>query len=770
MASTSLKSTRSNSPGPALRYIRGTMEVLWLAAAGLAPLAVAPERFMMGPIEVPKVVLLRSIVALLLVLWAWEWATMGRALPFGPRLSWWARATQWLRNGPSGWIVVAAVAFLAANILSTVLSPMWRVSLWGREPGWDTYSLYSVATYIVLFLAVATHLRRREQLQRLLWVVVGAAVAASAYGIAQHFGFDPLRPAAETQGRVPSFFGNPIPVGSFLVMTIPVTLIVGLSYGQRMRPAAQVFVTAVLVAIQFSAMIFTLSRGPWVGLGVGMLVFLVPAGAVLGRRLLAKAIAIVLMSLGVAAVITLIPASGANASASTSAAVLQRASSIYPEAVEGGISDRLAIWKVSARLVTTWPWVDSERFPELPSLSLRPLRPLVGYGPDMFAYPVQLVDETRLNGKLPYQAHNFLVHEAVELGLLGFGAYVGLLVFMVMAGIVLLAQARRKGYPLFFSIALLGLLSAVAGRIVEQLAGIPVISDLTLFWLLAAILVAFPAIASKGKTTSADAGESAIKSDPQTRVSSKTVQMLLASLLTLAVAALMWQANWKYIPADVTAASAERLSVQGNYTESMRLVDRAISLAPDVSLYRLEKSAILNTQRQETTQPSENERLLWEGYREIQAVLQRNPMHHGARVQAGEYGRQIASFDKGMQGEAIDNSAISAALLPRVWQVQDALAITYLQFGQPQKAAAPLAKALSITGESRDSAQTLYLVGWDFRDLGKPKEAIVALEKSVSLVPTTYAYQMLAELYMSQGDQAKAADARAKAEALGQSR
>jgi hypothetical protein len=52
--------------------------------------------------------------------------------------------------------------------------------LWGANPGQDGYALANVLSYLVIFLAAATHLRRTEQVQRLLWTITAVALAASA--------------------------------------------------------------------------------------------------------------------------------------------------------------------------------------------------------------------------------------------------------------------------------------------------------------------------------------------------------------------------------------------------------------------------------------------------------------------------------------------------------------------------------------------------------------------------------------------------------------
>ncbi len=151
-----------------------------------------------------------------------RWAASGGA--------WWAwpspgcrtRFKAWVADNPSRWAIVFATLFVIASGVSTLLSVEPSVSLWGRNPGRDGYGLYNLATYYLLFIFIATHLKTRGQLWRLLGVIVASATLAASYGAIQHYGLDPLGdgPAA----RAKSSFGNPNFAASYLVMALPISL------------------------------------------------------------------------------------------------------------------------------------------------------------------------------------------------------------------------------------------------------------------------------------------------------------------------------------------------------------------------------------------------------------------------------------------------------------------------------------------------------------------------------------------------------------------
>ena len=290
---------------PAIVKLRAAIEALWLIAAFLVPILILPDRAMVF-VESPKVALLRGIAVIMLGLMVWEWALTPRLPAVAQVPGFTARMGQWVREGPSQWVLGAAVLFLAAYVLSALLSPVPGVSIFGREPGRDSFSLYSIATSMVLFFAVATHLRRPEQLQRLMWAIVASALVVSAYGIGQRWDFEPIREVSDGI-RVRSSFGNPLFFGSFLVMTMPLTLTLMLWATRNLQALPRVLVVAAPVTVQMTALLFTLSRGPWIGIAFAMTAMAIVLGLTAGRRLVAILGAVVAIAVVVGYLATLIP-------------------------------------------------------------------------------------------------------------------------------------------------------------------------------------------------------------------------------------------------------------------------------------------------------------------------------------------------------------------------------------------------------------------------------------------------------------------------------
>ena len=175
------------------------MESLWLLAVFLVPLAFLDRdsvrsEAVIGYVEVPKVALMRTLVALMTVFWLIEWGTQSRVAfrRFSIGAHSWLRPSAWiaglanyLRGRPKNWLFLAVGFYLGTTFLSMVLSGSFRISLWGEVPGQDGYSAYTILAYVLLFTVVATHLKTLPQLWRLLGAIVVMGVLVGGYTVLQ---------------------------------------------------------------------------------------------------------------------------------------------------------------------------------------------------------------------------------------------------------------------------------------------------------------------------------------------------------------------------------------------------------------------------------------------------------------------------------------------------------------------------------------------------------------------------------------------------------
>lgn len=726
--------------------IRATMEWLWLAAAISVPLIMMPDTFMAGFIQMPKVFLFRTIVLVLGALWVWEWALSAPTQSEdGPGLDWRAR----LRARPQLLIVGGAIALVGAVVISAAASPIPRVSLWGIDPGWDTYALYSTAAYVVLFLVVATHLRTEQQLQRLFFAIAAAGTLSAVYGIGQHFGYDPLRTTEQDHTRAALTLGNPIFAGAFLAMTMPITLALLMRVREGTSPLLHIFVYALPFTAQMMALLFTLSRGPWVGAGAGVVVTLVLLARHFGREMFSRALAMVAVAIAISMVVSLVPAAGVL-NPDEQSSVGGRLAGIIEETTSGGLSSRAIIWQTAGRIVVTQPWVDTEAYPELPDLAVSALRPLIGYGPDMFPYAYQLIGETRATSSLIAHGHNFVVHAMVELGLLGVAAY--LTIALGVAFVLLRALRAIASGALAPGRALLtiGLAGALVGRAGEQLTGKAQVSDLVVMWILLGAVVALSRINQSEASDSSDVeAPSPAQGSGAVLLSVAPWKLGLAVGLAIVAATLWWQATARPVLASRDAAVANAAFARGDLNEGFATLGAALGWQPASALFHVRRGdALAQVSRRQAT-PEAQLTMMREAEREGQLGLAWNAMDQRIWSRIGEYSREAAflASDPASVQHALHVNRLLTELLPGYWQALGALAWAEVRLGQPSEALATTEESLAITRDGLPEESLAYFIrGVALRELGRLDEAVAALQLSIDAQPTGPAITTLQEI------------------------
>jgi tetratricopeptide (TPR) repeat protein len=116
-------------------------------------------------------------------------------------------------------LAVPTLVYVLVFLLATALSVVPRVSFWGSYQ--RLQGTYTNLSYVLLFVLIIGFMRRREQLERLVSVVLCAGLAVASYGLLQHFQLDPLPWRGDVITRVASSLGNSIFVAAYLIMVIP---------------------------------------------------------------------------------------------------------------------------------------------------------------------------------------------------------------------------------------------------------------------------------------------------------------------------------------------------------------------------------------------------------------------------------------------------------------------------------------------------------------------------------------------------------------------
>jgi tetratricopeptide (TPR) repeat protein len=246
-------------------YCEAIMEASWLAALMAIPLFFNISSTQI--FEPDKVFLLRFLAILSGVAYLTKWLA---ARPGQQKAAAGDVSPGSLLRHP---LVLLILAFTATYTLSSVFSITPAASWLGsyrRAQGAATFYCY-----VILFLVILVGLRSPAQLKRLQHAYILTSLPVAGYGILQHFGADSLPWSNPMQGRSSGSMGNPIFLGAFLMMVIPltfsrlVTAIRMLRADANRKPGFVLACTSgIVLLLQGLALLYTQSRGPVIGLAV----------------------------------------------------------------------------------------------------------------------------------------------------------------------------------------------------------------------------------------------------------------------------------------------------------------------------------------------------------------------------------------------------------------------------------------------------------------------------------------------------------------------
>ncbi|MEK7274877.1 MAG: tetratricopeptide repeat protein [Candidatus Desantisbacteria bacterium] len=273
------------------------------------------------------------------------------------------------------------LAFFWASILSTIFSMYPSTSLVGAYKRHE--GLTTTITYILLFFVATNFLHQKRLFKKTIYCLFTTAILSSIYSIAQRFGMDPTNWASNVSERTVSFFGNPIFLGAYLCMIIPLVLGFFLSKqeqenillkkktkGKTTRSTTAtskkveittvatrdytIWVYGIILFLSFAGEIYAMSRGPWVGLFVAMVLF----GIMSGKKILFEN-RLRLCVLGAIVGLLVLSASVGPHSIferiSSTVTVKETSGGEKKAEITGGAGNRLKIWERSAHIMLDYP-------------------------------------------------------------------------------------------------------------------------------------------------------------------------------------------------------------------------------------------------------------------------------------------------------------------------------------------------------------------------------------------------------------------------------
>ncbi len=323
---------------------------------------------------------------------------------------------------------LAVIGWLAIQGIATLASVSVGRSFWGSEERVGGL-LTSVAW--ALFALCLPVILSAGAVYRLVAAISLGSVPVTLYALAQEIGWDPVRVAvapAQPPPAVSSTLGNPVFLGGYLAMVIPLTIWLAWSGQRKVAPIA-------LAVLQMIALIGTEARGPWLGLAAGGVTAMLLIGLATARR---RWIAASLAALALGIALLVAPSLALRPESMESLRRTPYVGRLAGLWTSTTAAQRLLIWEGAARLVAS-----------------DPLRALVGYGPETLPlayarhYPPRLA-EYEADGivRLPDRAHNLAWDALTESGFLGLAAILALWGVAVRVGLQCLGKRQPREWPI----------------------------------------------------------------------------------------------------------------------------------------------------------------------------------------------------------------------------------------------------------------------------------------------------------------------------------
>lgn len=581
--------------------------------------------------------------------------------------------------------------FLAlAGLLITAASPVFHTSLWGDLYRYEGYITW--LNYLFLFY-LASRIVQTEQKERLLILAFISALAfVSIYGLVQFCGFDfiPWNPALVELDRVFSTFGNPVFLGAFLTLAVPVS--VGFLYRQKLK-MLHFLLLALIPASSLFCLLATQTRAAWLGWVVSLIALSAFCPDIWKQRkrewlLLAMLLLIIIVFF------LLLPADRKQTRSKLSAKVLSLTK------ITDAAGSRLYLWSTTLQMIRD--------------------RPLLGFGFDTYrlTFPAYKTPASlkRLKEKaLADKTHNDLLQVSVSQGLLGLLFYLWFFIVFLWKNWQLYQKKTRIADKIWLG----SCLAAIIGYLFQVQFSFSVISVAPLFWILMGLV--YGRLSEKQPRLSRFA-----LYNPLASVNTSVRRAL--SIVVGLVLLLIVLSAFKIVLADQharnglisqntaaweQAAASYRLATSYNPDEARYFIqlgevyvykfwDSGDSASQQNAVYALKQASKLNPLEKEPfyllgtlylrqAKSTDQPQAATEAVRNFRRVTKLEPTDvdayfslAAAYVEAKDYNRAIAACEKAVR------------LDPRFWQAYYALAELYQQKGDLKKADLFRQKAISI--------------------------------------------------------------------------
>jgi tetratricopeptide (TPR) repeat protein len=465
--------------------------------------------------------------------------------------------------------------------------------------------------------------------------------------------------------------------------------------------------------LQALALLFTQTRGAWIGTVIGAIVFITLLLALRGgpwrRALLGLGAALLVIALALRAAQPLLPPG----------TLLARAASALSPA-EQTASIRLALWRLSVP-----GWLE---------------RPWLGHGPDTLAtvfqraYGTEIIEaEGSLGGASQYdRSENATLDTLLAVGAVG--ALSILVVGLLVCHAVWRQVARRGALP---AAPIAGATAALAGHLTAQQFNVEVVGASFLAWTLAGALIGL----ARGET---------LPEEPPTDLPSRAFHLAAVPIALLCTAALGYFFELRALRAGLLYEAGLNLQRAARPAEAVPLLSAATSLWPHYFLFWAEQGYANRAAARLAPAGPEKERFYRQALDAVDRAVAINDAHPLIWSYWGDIAAEVAasSTDIGLRARARVAHMRATELGPNWWRYWQSAADADMLLGEFAAAKEKYLRAASLTpanwvlwaslGDSANRAGDYATARWAYeRALGlRPGQQTEAqIERAIGSLP-----------------------------------
>jgi putative inorganic carbon (HCO3(-)) transporter len=568
-------------------------------------------------------------------------------------------------------LVGASGLLLMLLVLSTAFSAHLATSINGAFLRYD--GIYSYLIYFALFFLLIQYLNDKERLDKFVAVCLLSASLVALYGILQRVGIDPVPWGYVAFERTRSFstFGNPVYLGAYLSLMLPLAVGAFLGEERTERKSAYAMATAVIGI----CIVLTMGRGLWVGVFAALLLMVMLYIKKNGFSVRTAAVPAIigLLIISTAALIVGLPELSSRVESITDSG--------------GSVGSRLSMWRSAVDIIAD--------------------RPVLGHGPDALGLVFSRYEETELVRIAPSDIQNN-VHNAF----LQLAATSGLPALLVFLLILILFTVKSVRYIFTHEIASpvhIGLFAGVFAFLIQSTTGITGIATSTFLWVGMGTLAA---------------------SWSEERLEIKPLQQKLKIAATIAViifAVIGGSGSLKPFLSDIWLSQARLAEKWKKPINAERYYKSAIAYSPaDVKAYR-ELGIMLADNGGKS-----GDRAMWaEGIRYVETAVELSPDDPESLRFAGQaylYGARAFDEKHFYAAERYLTKAVETR--PFSFKARTMLAIAYIETGRHERARKNLEVALDV---NPGDPQAHYYLGRYYEEVEEVDNALREYETAVTL-------------------------------------